>query len=143
MNDIALPRIKRSREKRQTLPNWSSRKARVQSEKIHYIGYNDDNDEWRESSEIVPLSIPVNNSSDTTVNTSTIPVPPTMQPYNPYIELGIRTKQSLTCGRKDSPSVKITMGFDYFLFMDGLQPADITTKTVQGLVHYKIRSILI
>jgi len=84
------------------------------------------NDEWRESSEIVLLSIPVNNSSDTTVNAATIPVPPTIQPYNLYSELGIRIKQSLTCRRKDS---KITMGFDYFLFMGGLQPAGIATKT--------------
>jgi len=139
MNDIALPRIRRSRERRDKLYPIEVVERQGSRVKIHYVGYNDDNDEWREFSEIVPLSTPVNNSSDTNVNTSTIPVPPIIQPYNLYSELGIKIKQSLTCGRKDSPLVKITMGFDYFLFTGGLQPAGIATKTVRGVVHYRIQ----
>ena len=136
MNDIVLPRVKRERrDKLYPIEVVERKGSRV---KIHYVGYNDDSDEWRESSDIVPLSIP-NNSSSTTVNTSNIPVPPAVQPYSLYNELGIKIKQSLTCGRKDSPLVKITMGFDYFLFTGGLQQAGIATNTVLGTVRYGIQ----
>jgi len=104
--------------------------------KIHYVGYNDDSDEWLESTDIVSLS---HNSSSATVTTSTVPAPPAIQPYSLYSELGIKIKQLLKCERKASPIVKITTGFDYFLFTGGLQSAGTATKTVQGIVRYGIQ----
>ena len=43
-----------------------------------------------------------------------------VQPYSLYKELGIKIKQALVYGRKQSPLVKISMVFDYLLFKDGL-----------------------
>ena len=57
-----------------------------------------------------------------------------------YKELHIKIKQLLTCGRKQSPSVKINMGFDYLLFVGGLQVAGVTTRSAHGSTKYRIRA---
>ena len=57
INDIALPRIKRSRERRDKLYPIEVVERQGSRVTIYCVGYNDDNDEWQEFSEIVPLSI--------------------------------------------------------------------------------------
>ena len=126
LNNIVLPRTKQRRNKLYPIEVVKRQGTRV---KMHHVGYNDDSDEWHESTDIVSLS---HNSSSATVTTSTVPAPSAIQPYSLYNELDIKIKQSLTCERKASPIVKITMGFDYFLFTGGLQPAGTATKTVRG-----------
>ena len=56
----------------------------------------------------------------------------TCKQYNLYSELGIKIKQALLCGRKQSPVVTITMGFDALLFKGGLEAAGILKQTVHG-----------
>jgi len=81
--------------------------------KIHYEGYNSSYDEWREDTEIVSLSPnPEQSTSGSQISIH--------QLYSLYKELGIKIKQSLTCGRKQSPTAKVQMGFDYILFVGGL-----------------------
>jgi len=134
MNAIDLLRAKREkRDKLYPIEIFETQQFRV---KICYVGYSDDDDEWCELSDITQLPIPDNSCSRTTVNTSTAEV---VQPYSLYKELGLKIKQSLTCGRKDSLLVKITMEFDNFLFKGGFQPIGIAANTVQGTVRYKIQ----
>ena len=59
--------------------------------RIHYIGYDDKHDEWREANDVVPLN---NNSA---IQSKVI------KPYNLYFELGIKIKQALMCTKKQSP----------------------------------------
>ena len=94
--------------------------------RIHYVGYNNCFDEWRELSELVSIpSSPRNhdNSANVTVNET-----PILQ-YNLHNELRIKIKQSLVCrAGKASPSVTIDMGFDYLLFKGGLQAAGVVKQ---------------
>lgn len=95
--------------------------------RIHYVGYDNSSDEWRELTELVELPqassippMPPNGES----NNFDIP----LQPYSLYNELKIKIKQSLVCGRKRSPLVVIDMGFDYLLFKGGLQAVGTAKK---------------
>ena len=95
--------------------------------RIHYIGYDNSSDEWRELTELVEVSPTTN-------------IRPTITPYSLYNELKIKIKQSLVCGRKQSPLVVIDMGFDYLLFKGGLQTAGTIKKTVRGNQVYHLKS---
>ena len=130
MNTLDLPRVKKTscRNKLYPIKIVERDGSRV---KIHYVGYNSSNDEWREQNDIITLS----DQAHSTTSCSTVTQ---VQPFSLYQELGIRIKQALTCGRKQSPSVKITMGFDYLLFKGGLQAAGIPKSKV-GVARYKIQ----
>ena len=98
--------------------------------KVHYIGYDDSSDEWHELGDIVTT-----NRRDPTNTRNSITQ---VQLYSLYKELGIKIKQALVYGRKQSPVVKITMAFDYLLFKGGLQTAGTPARCVQGYQWYKI-----
>ena len=102
--------------------------------KIHYVGYSDGYDEWCEAGDIVSLSPELSNPSGGSQTPQ-----PVQQPYNLYKELGIKIKQALIYGRKQSLSVKINIGFDYLLFVGGLQAAGVTTRSIQGNTRYRIQ----
>jgi len=93
--------------------------------RIHYIGFSSSADKWQEETDLVSLTptepILMNTQTDNTY-----------KPYNLYSELGIKIKQALLCGRKQSPVVTITMGFDALLFKGGLEAAGILKQTVRG-----------
>ena len=134
MSDVDLPRPKRTSSRNKLYPISIVERdgSRV---KIHYVGYNDGYDEWREVGDIVPPSAEPGNPSGGSQTRQTI-----QQQYSLYKELSIKIKQFLTCGRKQSPSVKINMGFDYLLFVGGLQAAGAATRSAQGKTRFKIQA---
>ena len=134
MNDLDLPRSKRTSSKSKLYPISVVERdgSRV---KIHYMGYNDSYDEWHEVSDIVSPS-PEHSSPPGSSQTAQ----PIQQPYSLYEELSIKIKQLLTSGRKQSPLVRISMGFDYLLFVGGLQVAGVTKRLVQGNARYRIQA---
>lgn len=137
MNTLDLPRVKKvsCRNKLYPIRIIEQDGSRV---KIHYEGYNSSSDEWREQNEIITLSDQVHSSTGSS-NTSTSAITQQVQPYSLYQELGIRIKQALTCGKKQSPSVKIIMGFDYLLFKGGLQAAGNPKGPKAGIARYRIQ----
>ena len=58
-------------------------------------------------------------------------------PFSLYHELGTRSKQTLLCGRKESPCVHIDMSFD--LFNGGLGAAGTQFRNIGGTKHYRIK----
>ena len=101
--------------------------------RIHYVGYDESSDEWRDSSDIIQPRTPL------TMATESNSIQP-IQQYSLYNELRIKIKQALVCGRKQSPSVVINMGFDLLLFNGGLEAAGKAKRVVCGNQHYKLAS---
>ena len=133
MNNLDLPRSKRTSRMNKLYPISIVGRdgSRV---KIHYVGYSDAYNEWREAGDVVTLSPEPGNPSRGSQT------PQIIESYSLYKELSIKIKQFLTCGRKQSPTVIINMGFDYLLFTGGLQAAGVATRTVQGNTRYKIQA---
>ena len=131
LSDVHLPRVTRSVHKQRDklypveVVQWA--RSRV---KMHYIGYDDSSDKWHELGDIVTT----NRRDPTNTRKSVTQV----QPHSLYKELGIKIKQALVYGRKQSPIVKISMAFDYLLFKGGLQTAGTPAKCVQYYQRYKI-----
>ena len=102
--------------------------------KVHYIGYNDSSDEWHELGDIVTTNTrdPANTRKCITQ----------VQPYSLYKKLGIKIKQALVCGRKQSPVVKISFGFDYLLFKGGLQQLELQQDVCRDINGIKLNVIL-
>ena len=78
------------------------------SVKIHYIGYSDEHDEWRNSSDLVSIGSDGQQLED-------------YQPYNPHRELAYQIKVSLHSGSRREPEVRIELPFDRLLFEGGLK----------------------
>ena len=105
--------------------------------KIHYVGYDNSTDEWRELKDLVFTN---STSQGTSGNNNSTISNTIIQPYSLYNELRIKIKQTLVCGRKQSPVVTIDMGFDYLLFKGGLQAAGIPKRLVRGNQRYKLQN---
>ena len=103
--------------------------------RIHYVGYGSNDDEWRDISELVELPSALRKSLSSNGESSNTPI----QPYSLYNELKMKIKQSLVCGRKQSPLVVIDMGFDYLLFKGGLEAVG-TPKQKCGNQRYLLKS---
>ena len=73
--------------------------------KVHYIGYSDSHDEWKDYDDLESLNL----SDDYSV-----------APFSLYRELASRIKTSLNSGRKESPVVRIEMPFDRITLDGGL-----------------------
>ena len=76
---------------------------------IHYVGYSNAYDEWRNKAEVVE-------SNEASVEVSYEIV----KPFSLDEQLCNRIKCALNSGRKDSPSVQTDMPFDKLLFDGGL-----------------------
>lgn len=98
--------------------------------KVHYIGFSQEFDEWREPSDIVPLEL--DESSD--------PDSPVLLPFSLYFELGNTIKKALNSGRKESPHIRIEMAFDKLQFTGGLKAYSTSSRTYRGIERYKITS---
>ena len=97
MNGLDLPRPKRTSSHRNKLYPISVVEEDGSRVKIHYVGYSDGYDEWREVGDIVSLSPePAHVKSSGGSQTSQL----VQQPYSLYNELSTKIKQCLTCGRK-------------------------------------------
>jgi len=88
---------------------------------VHYIGYGNEFDEWKDECDIENI-LDESNENDATEPSELIAEGVSMcyQPFSLYNELRLNIKRSLTCGRKASPLVKIFMAFD-FLFNGGMK----------------------
>ena len=86
--------------------------------RVHYVGYNNSNDEWYKHSELVTIPVGSRSPNDNAGKVPAYNLP--IQPFNLYNELRIKIKQALVCRTgKTSPSVVIDKGFDYLLFKGG------------------------
>ena len=104
--------------------------------RIHYIGYDDSTDEWREPTELVQLTSTRTPRVSTNSNTQSMQP---IQPFSLYNKLRIKIKQALVCGRKQSPVV-INMPFDFLLFTGGLQAVGTAKRVVHGDQYYQLQS---
>jgi len=105
--------------------------------KVHYVGYEDIFDEWKDEDDLEELVQEVSSSSPA-AKKSKMPVE-VLEPFSLYKELNFHIKRSLSCNRKGSPLTKITMAFDILLFNSGIKAAGTPCKMVKGVQHYKIQ----
>jgi len=103
--------------------------------KVHYIGYSDIYDEWKDKNELEDLT-PA--TSGTTAESSGTSTSPSYQPYSFHKDLKFRVKKSITCSRTLSPKVVIVMPVDVLLFNGGLKMAGKPTKKVGGVQYFGI-----
>ena len=99
--------------------------------KINYIGYHARFDEWRDGSKIELLTQDNAAESENEHNLG--------HPFSLYYELGTRIKQTLLCGRKESPHVRIDMPFNLILFNGGLGAAGTQFINIGGTHNYRIK----
>ena len=133
LSQLNLPKssIKRRRKVSKKLYPISVIEKQENRVKIHYIGYEDHFDEWRDEAEVETLQ--------DTEETESIAEPcEVLEPYSFYRDLGIKIKRSLSCNRTASPAIKIVMPFDVIMFNGGLKSSGIPSKKVGGYQHYKI-----
>ena len=106
--------------------------------KVHYIGWPRRYDEWKQKSELIAIR---DNDTPSDPDVARASAPQLCQPtwFSLYYELGTKIKQSLYCGRKDSPSVCISMPFDKIQFEGGLKSCGIASRNVHGIQRYKVR----
>jgi len=97
--------------------------------KVHYIGYSNKFDEWKDESEVEVL----HSKKLSVVDEST-----TYKPFSLYDKLHIKIKRALFCNRTASPIIKITMPFDLVLFDGGLKLAAVPSKKTGGIQYYKV-----
>ena len=95
--------------------------------KVHYIGYKNSYDEWKDETELETIEEDCEESEPS--------VTELLEPYSLYKDLGVKIKKALSCYRTTSPLV---MPFDILMFNGGLRTSGIPTKVTGGNQHYKI-----
>lgn len=127
--DIKLPKEKRTpRDQLYPVTVLDRNESQV---KIHYVGYTSTHDEWRDISELEQLETAENDGE----SASSAP----LHPYSLYMDLSIKIKQALTCGRKGSPIIRIAMSFDLIQFNGGLKEAGFLSRKFRGIERFKIK----
>ena len=94
--------------------------------KIHYVGYSNSHDEWRDETELVWI---LNGNSINGI---------VYAPFSLYNELGSCIKSSLMSRRKESPTVRIESPFDKVLLEGGLKVYGTESRYYRGVQRYKI-----
>ena len=139
LSDTKLPRAKRVRRQN---PNdicdelfpievLQREDQRVQ---VHYIGYDVKYDEWKDEADIECLT---ENEAEAEDSQS---VGTCYKPLSLYDILRVRIKRALTCSRKDSSFIKISMPFDIPLYNGGLKAAGVPSCISAGIQHYKLKN---
>ena len=95
--------------------------------KVHYVGYSNCYDEWKDKEEIVDIS-----DGDSEVAGGEL------QRFSLYLELGSKIKAALNSSRKESPVIRIDMPFDRLEFDGGLGRLGTAKRNVRGVQHYSI-----
>ena len=90
--------------------------------KIHYEGYGEEFDEWKDESEIVCPE-----------------KPEVYQPFELHRELAYQIKVSLNLSGRRDPDIRIEVPFDKLLFEGGLKQAGHYIQSTQGNEVYGIR----
>ena len=127
----------KTRRKEELYPVEILERAEHKRVKVHYVGYEDVFDEWKDEDDLEELDQEVSSPSPA-AKKSKMPVE-VFEPFSLYKELSFHIKRSLSCNRKSSPLIKITMAFDILLFNGGLKAAGTPRKVVKGVQHYKIQ----
>lgn len=99
--------------------------------KVHYIGYASIHDEWRDIGELELLDLREEDRENASFTS--------FQPHSLYKDLSIKIKQGLTCGRKNSPIVRILMSFDLIQFNGGLKECGFLSRKFRGVERFKIK----
>ena len=99
--------------------------------KIHYVGYADKYDEWREAEEV--------ESPDTSVCEQRSEEAERYSPFDPHRELAIQIKASLNCGNRKNVDVRLDMPFDRLLFNGGLKQKAVHLRSSRGHNIYGIK----
>ena len=94
--------------------------------KIHYIGYDSDQDDWRDEADVVDMS-------------ESQPSHLLSPNHSPYEELALLIKSSLQSSRKGNPEVKLAMNFDKVQFDGGIRQLGTLKTDKRGIKKYSIR----
>ena len=136
VGDIKLPRAEKKRcwsDSEELFPVRVVEKEENRV-RVHYVGYPSKYNEWKEVAELECLEADTEEQEVEGIQKLSA-----FQPYSLYNHFMIKIKQSLVCGRKTSPVVRITMLFDLLQFNGGLKEFGIPSKMVHGTQHFKIR----
>lgn len=108
--DVKLPRARRQRENGDKLYPVRVVESSGDRVKIHYVGYAEKHDEWREVNDVVTVE------PDTS---------PSYVPFELHHELAVAVKAALNpkAHRDRDPEVRIELSFDFLLFNGGLKCA--------------------
>ena len=97
--------------------------------RVHYIGYKDDYDEWKDVTELESLE------EDCEQLELLSDKEQLLESYSLYKDLSIKIKKSLSCNRRSSPRIKIVMPFDVVMFNGGLKASGNAIKVIGGNQH--------
>ena len=107
IGDIQLPRAARRSRKDDELYPIEVIERVGERVKIHYVGYGNEDDEWRDASELVELQ--GSKKADAYV------------PFEFHKELAYHIKAALKSGNRQDPDVRIKLALDKLLFDGGLK----------------------
>ena len=93
--------------------------------KIHYIGYGDSDDEWKDEEELVDICEPTYLLSNR---------------FSLHQELALAIKSKLQSSRTGSPEVRIVMDFDKAVYESGLKVLGTLKKSERGVDKYVIKN---
>ena len=127
--ELKIPRATRQKKAdcSQALYPIEVRERQENSVKIHYIGYSDEHDEWRDPSELVNIGSDGHHLE-------------TYHPYNPHQEIAYQIKLALHSGNRKDPEVRIELPFDRLLFDGGLKQFGQFLHTRNGHDVYTVQS---
>ena len=110
LTKVILPRAVREKQTDSKLYSVDvvERNPLTHKVKIHYIGYDSDQDEWRDEADLVDMS-------------GSQPSYLLSPNFSLYQELALLIKSSLQSSRKGNPEVKLTMNFDKVQFDGGIR----------------------
>ena len=99
--------------------------------KVHCVGYSNSYDEYSELEAI-------DTTGDTEEEQDGTTFAP-LQSYSIYRDLSIKIKLAMSCGRKTSPTVRISMPFDILHFKEGLKLIGVPSRRVFGNQNYNLK----
>ena len=110
LTTVVLPRAVREKQADSRLysVNVVEKNPLTHKVKIHYIGYDSDQDEWHDEADIVDLS-------------ESQPSHLLSPNFSLYQDLALLIKSSLQSSRKGNPEVKLAMNFDKVQFDGGIR----------------------
>ena len=126
IEDLKLPRQEKTRREDKLYSiTVLERDLDCDRVKIHYSGYSDKHDEWRDAADIVDPPVVKKE---------------TYRPFELHRELALQIKLALTSANNRDPAVRIELPFDKLLFSGGLKQLGYYCHTTRGHEIYGIHS---
>ena len=124
-----LPKVTGGRVSRQTDKLYPVEVVDTDGSKvrIHYVGYADHHDQWREAEEVESLDTSVCEEAER------------YTPFDPHRELAFQIKASLDSGHRKAVDVRLDMPFDRLLFNGGLKQKAVHIRSSHGHEIYGIK----